>query len=60
MKKFYEVRKRYLAEALSFLGFRYYKKGFGDETIYSFENTNKFSKAFYELNQLKERLKNYT
>ena len=55
--KTYEVRKRYLAEALSYLGFRYYKNGYGDNTIYTFENTEKFSKAMHELNQLKEKIK---
>lgn len=56
--KTYEVRKKYLAEALSFLGFRYYKKGFGEDTVYSFEDTEKFSKAMKELNQLKDKLRN--
>jgi len=56
--KLYEIRKKYLAEALSFLGFRYYKKGFGENTLYSFENTEKFSKALHELNQLKDKLRN--
>jgi len=56
--KTYEVRKRYLAEALSYLGFRYYKQGFGTDTVYSFEDTDKFSKAITELNQLKEKLRN--
>jgi hypothetical protein len=55
--KLYEVKKRYLAEALSYLGFRYYKNGFGNDTTYSFENTEKFNTAMYELNQLKEKLK---
>lgn len=55
--KTYEVRKRYLAEALSYLGFRYYKNGFGADTIYSFENTEKFNKAMHELNLLKEKLR---
>jgi len=58
MKKLYEVRKKYLAEALSYLGFRYYKNGFGEETTYTFENTEKFSIALHELNQLKNKLKN--
>jgi len=56
--KTYEVRKRYLAEALSYLGFRYFKNGFGNDTIYSFENTEKFSKAMTKLNQLKEEINN--
>ena len=55
--KMYEVKKKYLAEALSYLGFRYYKNGFGENTIYTFENTEKFSKAMHELNQLKEKIK---
>ena len=55
--EFYEVKKRYLAEALSFLGFRYYKKGFGENTIYSFKNTEKFSKALNELTILKNKFK---
>jgi len=53
----YDVKKKYLAEALSYLGFRYYKNGFGENTVYTFENTEKFSKAMHELNQLKERIK---
>jgi len=53
----YEVKKRYLAEALSYLGFRYFKNGFGADTIYSFEDTDKFSKAMHELNLLKEKLR---
>jgi len=55
--KTYEVRKRYLAEALSYLGFRYFKNGFGNDTIYSFENTEKFNVAMHELNLLKNKLK---
>ena len=55
--KMYEVKKKYLAEALSYLGFRYYKNGFGENTVYTFENTEKFSKAMHELNQLKEKIK---
>lgn len=59
MKKIYEIRKKYLAEALSFLGFRYYKQGFGDETTYTFENTEKFATALHELSELKNKLRNY-
>ena len=57
--KIYEVKKKYLAEALSFLGFKYHKQGFGKETTYTFENTEKFSKALHELSQLKRKLDNY-
>jgi len=56
--KIYEVKKKYLAEALSFLGFKYFKKGFGENTIYTFENTEKFSKALHELTLLKNKIKN--
>jgi len=56
--KIYEVKKKYLAEALSFLGFKYFKKGFGEDTIYTFENTEKFSKALHELTLLKNKIKN--
>ena len=56
--KLYEVKKKYLADALSYLGFRYYKKGFGVNTIYTFENTEKFSKAMTKLNLLKEEINN--
>lgn len=55
----YEVKKKYLADALSYLGFRYYKNGFGIDTIYSFENTEKFSQALIGLNLLKDKLNMY-
>ena len=55
-KKYVEVKKRYLAEALSFLGFHYYKFTNPEETVYSFENSEKFQTAFKELIQLRERL----
>jgi hypothetical protein len=53
---YYEVKKKYLAEALSFLGFHYYKDGFGKETIFKFEDTDKFKEAMLGLNKLKEKL----
>ena len=57
MKKNYiEIKKVYLAEALSFLGFHYYKFTNLTETIYSFENTDKFQSAFKELIQLRDKL----
>jgi len=55
-KKYIEVKKRYLAEALSFLGFHYFKFTNLTETVYSFENTDKFQYAFKELIQLRERI----
>lgn len=54
--KYYNVDKKYLAESLSFLNFRFYKFNYGDETIYSFENTEKFKKALKGLLDLKRTI----
>ena len=55
--KYYEIKKRYLAEALSFLGMRYFKYNKEDGTIiYSFENTDDFNIALNELTKLKNKL----
>lgn len=54
-----KINKKYLAEALSYLGFRYYKNGFGNDTTYSFERTDKFDQALTELNLLKDKLDMY-
>ncbi|MBW9170756.1 hypothetical protein K2F43_05990 [Clostridium estertheticum] len=55
--KYYEVRKKYLAEALSYLGMPYMKFNKEDGTIvYSFENTDNFNLALNELTKLKNRL----
>lgn len=53
MKKYYNVDSRYLANGLSFLGFRYYK--FNDEgsTTYSFEDTDEFRKCLSTILTLK-------
>lgn len=57
--EYYEVRKKYLAEALNFIGFRFYKftnsKG---ETVYSFEDTEKFKRAINGLFELKQSINN--
>lgn len=53
-KDYYEVRSRYLAEALAFLGFRYIKLGFGKETLYSFEDTYDFRFYLTRLLDLKK------
>lgn len=55
--KYTVIEKRYLANALSFLGFKYYKFGDGKETKYSFEETEKFKFALHELLELKNKLK---
>lgn len=52
-KKYYEIRKRYLAEALSFLGFRYFKFTNDGNIIYNFKDTESFRSALTQLNILK-------
>lgn len=55
----YEVHKKYLADALSFLGFRYYKfTNFKGNEVYSFKNTNEFQKAINGLSELKQSINN--
>lgn len=55
---YFEIRKKYLAQALSFLGFKYYmftsKEGY---TLYSFAETDKFKSALDELLLLKDKYK---
>lgn len=48
-KRYKEVKNRYLAESLAFLGFRYYKMGYGKKTIYSFEDTESLNKAYGDM-----------
>lgn len=55
--KYTVIKKKYLAEALSFLGFRYFKFNKDGEITYSFENTEKFSKALVKLLQLRDELR---
>jgi len=54
----YEVRNKYQADALAYLGFRYYKKGFGAETVYTFEETEILIGAIKQMNGIKNRVKN--
>lgn len=53
---YFEVRKKYLAQALSFLGFKYYKftcnEGY---VLYSFAETNEFKDALNDLLHLKDK-----
>lgn len=58
-KNYYEIRKKYLAEAMAFLGFKYFKNGFGQETKYKFEDTEEFRKALTGLMELKEKVGQY-
>lgn len=53
------VKKKYLAFALSFLGFRYYKYDNPDGVSYSFEKTPEFDCALGELLNIKEKYDNY-
>ncbi len=55
--KYTQINKRYLAEALAFLGFRYYKFNDNGQIIYSFENTEKFSLALVKLLNLRDELR---
>jgi len=51
--KYFEIRKKYLAEALAFLGFKYYKFNTPEYTLYSFVDTEDFRKALNDLLRLK-------
>ena len=53
--KYRVIYKRYLAEALSFLGFRYYKYNDDKGTGYSFVKSDKFINALNELLELKNK-----
>ena len=59
MNKDYIVENKYLAEALAFMGFRYYKfignKGF---TVYGFKDTDDFRNAMNGLFDLRKKLNN--
>lgn len=52
-KEFYVVRKKYLADAMSYLGYNYFKNGYGENTTYSFEKTDEFMRALKLLLALK-------
>lgn len=51
--KIYEIENKYLAEGISYLGFRYFKTGHGKETIYTFEDTVEFRTALEGIKNLK-------
>lgn len=58
-KEFYIIENRYLAEALAFMGEKYYKftgeKGF---TVYSFKDTEQFRKTMNGLFNLRKEISN--
>jgi hypothetical protein len=55
-KQYYEIRKKYLAESMAFLGYKYIKEGYGKDTIYLFENTIEFNTALTGLMELKNKV----
>jgi len=58
--KYFIVRKKYLADALSFLGFKYYKFTEPNGSVYySFENSDKLNEAMTELLSLQGRFNRY-
>lgn len=50
----YFIRSEYLAKGVSFLGFRYQKQGYGNDTMYVFEDTEPFRNAVDALLELKK------
>ncbi|MBV4427616.1 hypothetical protein KM792_14835 [Clostridium tyrobutyricum] len=59
-KEFYEIHKKTFADALNFLGFRYYKfTNFLGQQVYTFKNTEKLQKAMSNLLELKKEISSY-
>lgn len=57
-KKFYETDSVYIANTLSFLGFRYYKfKNFKGKMAYSFVNTKELQLAVEKVFDLKNEFR---
>jgi len=58
--RYFIVRKKYLADALSFLGFKYFKFTEPNGSVYySFENSDKLNEAMTELLTLQGRFNRY-
>lgn len=58
-KEYYIIENRYLAEALAFMKFRYYKfKGDKGFTVYGFKDTEKFRQAMNGLFDLRKEICN--
>jgi len=53
--KYFEIRKKYMADALSYLGFRYFKFNDPEGISYSFEDNEKFREALNDLLGLKNK-----
>ena len=56
MDKYFEVKNKYLAEGLAFLGFRYMKFSKGNKVVYSFEDTTEIKSVMNELIEMKNKL----
>ena len=57
--KYFEIKKKYLAEGLAFLGFKYYKFCTPEYTLYSFVDTPEFRSALNEMLKLKSIYNRY-
>lgn len=56
-KEYTNINKKYLAMAMSFLGFKYYKfQNDEGETVFTFENTSKFMNALHGLLALRKQI----
>lgn len=55
--KYTIIDKKSLADALNFLGFRYYVFDREDRKIYSFESTEEFKFALHGILQLRDQIK---
>jgi len=53
--KYFEIKKKYMADALSYLGFRYFKFNDPEGISYSFEDNEKFREALNDLLGLKNK-----
>lgn len=56
IKKYFKVTNLYLADALAFIGYKYFKNGFGKETTYTFQDTQQIQLAINELINMRKQL----
>ncbi|APM37808.1 hypothetical protein [Clostridium kluyveri] len=54
----FNINKKYMAMALSYLGYSFYKYNTKNGVVYSFERTPEFMECFYKLIELKENYGN--
>lgn len=58
VKEYYETDRIYIANTLSFLGFRYYKfTNFKGKQVYSFKNTEELQLAVTKIFELKNEFR---